>query len=293
MHYEAIDHVILPVADLGVAGPFERLGFTLTAPMPHTGLGTQNRCLFAGGVDNLFYIELLRLVDRARAAPHLQGSPLLAALDEPSGLAVVVLRVPDLAAALAELSRAGLEATTMEVPAGDGSKICDIALLPTQASGAVNVALVQYTQPRGETHASLSDAGLLTHALPVKRLDHLAAIAPDLENTTRFWTDVLGIPVSGEIATPAMIIRQFKIGDAIMELLGPASADSPMRSRSAGLISMTALEVPDLAAAVAHARSAGFTAPDPATGVLPGTRTATIPAGELSGLGLQLLEYVC
>jgi catechol 2,3-dioxygenase-like lactoylglutathione lyase family enzyme len=292
MQYEAIDHVIFPVADLGSAAPFERLGLSLTPPMPHSGLGTENRCMFTGGKDSLFYIELLRLADRAQAAPRLEGSPLLAALDEPRGLAVVVLRVPDLKAALANLSRAGIEAVAMEIPGGDGTKICDVASLPSQAPGAVNLALVQYTQPHDDAHASLSKAGLLTHDLPVKRLDHLAAIAPDLESATRFWTDVLGVPVSGEIATPVMIIRQFKIGDAIMELLGPATADSPMRSRPAGLVSMTALEVPDLAAAVAHARAAGFSAPDPATGVLPDTRTATIPATELSGLGLQLLEYV-
>jgi hypothetical protein len=55
---------------------------------------------------------------------------------------------------------------------------------------------------------------------------------------------------------------------------------------------MVAVEVPDLAAAVEHVRAAGFTAPDPAPGVLPGTRTASIPGGELSGMSLQLLEYV-
>ena len=43
--------------------------------------------------------------------------------------------------------------------------------------------------------------------------------------------------------------------------------------------------------AVAHARAAGFTVPDPAVGVLPGTRTATIPGAELAGLNMQMLEY--
>ena len=89
-----------------------------------------------------------------------------------------------------------------------------------------------------------------------------------------------------------MIIRQLKIGDAMLELLGPASPDSPMASRPAGQASMCAWEVPDLDEAVALARERGFTPSTPNTGVLPGTRVATIPGGELAGVGMQLLQYV-
>jgi hypothetical protein len=83
-----------------------------------------------------------------------------------------------------------------------------------------------------------------------------------------------------------------KIGDAIVELLGPDSPESPLASRPPGLSSMAAWEVGDLDAAVALARERGFTPSEPATGVLPGTRVATIPGAELSGVGMQLLEYV-
>ena len=38
--------------------------------------------------------------------------------------------------------------------------------------------------------------------MPLKRLDHLAAMAPNLEDATSFWTDVLGVPVHGEVRTP-------------------------------------------------------------------------------------------
>jgi catechol 2,3-dioxygenase-like lactoylglutathione lyase family enzyme len=130
------------------------------------------------------------------------------------------------------------------------------------------------------------------HTFPLRRLDHLAAVAHDLDKQCRFWDDVLGVPVFGEVRTPTMIIRQLKIGDAIFELLGPAGPDSPLHKRPAGLVSMAAWEVDDLPAAVAQARAAGFTVPDPAVGVLPGTHTATIPATELGGVAMQLLQYV-
>jgi catechol 2,3-dioxygenase-like lactoylglutathione lyase family enzyme len=130
------------------------------------------------------------------------------------------------------------------------------------------------------------------HTFPLKRLDHLAAVAYDLDGQCRFWTDVLGVPVAGEVVTPTMVIRQLRIGDAVFELLGPNGPGSPIHRRPAGLVSMAAWEVADLPAAVAQARAAGFTVPDPAAGVLPGTRTATIPAAELGGVAMQLLQYV-
>lgn len=291
MRYEAIDHVILPVASLDAAAPYERLGLRLTAPMRHPGLGTENRCVFAGDAATLFYVELLRLADQDEARRN-PLAPLVSALDQPRGLAVVVVRVGDIEAARAHLAARGVTATSVEVFGPDGRKGCDFALLAMQAPAAVSLALVQYVTPQDAAFTVRQDAGLLNHALPLKRLDHLAAVAPDLDKTSRYWTDTLGIPVFGEVLSPTTRIRQFKVGDAIIELLGPATPDSPIHGRPPGLISMVAMEVPDVAAAVAHARAADFTAPDPATGVLPGTRTATIPAAELSGMALQLLEYV-
>jgi hypothetical protein len=55
---------------------------------------------------------------------------------------------------------------------------------------------------------------------------------------------------------------------------------------------MASWQVADLDAAVAHARAAGFTVADAATGVLPGTRVATVQGSELAGVNVQLLQYV-
>jgi hypothetical protein len=142
----------------------------------------------------------------------------------------------------------------------------------------------------GPTEGARSDYP--DHAFPLRRLDHLAAVAPDLEAKMCFWAEVLGVPVAGEVTTPAMVIRQLRIGDAVLELLGPASADSPIWKRPPGLVSMASWEVADLDDAVGRARGAGFPVPDPAPGVLPGTRIATVPGSDLAGVNLQLLQYV-
>ena len=140
-------------------------------------------------------------------------------------------------------------------------------------------------------HPIRSQASGLDHKLPVKRLDHLAVITYDLEEQTRLWTEKLNLPLHGEVRTETMIIRQFKCGNAILELLGPASATSPLHQRHKGLITMMSLEVADLDSTSALVRSRGVTIADRVTGVLPGTDTATIPATVTGGLALQFLQY--
>ena len=66
-----------------------------------------------------------------------------------------------------------------------------------------------------------------------------------------------------------------------------------MAGRPAALASMAAWEVSGpLDDAVALARERGFSCGDAEAGVIPGTRRASIPAAELGGVGMQLLEYV-
>src|SRR5439155_771331 len=99
------------------------------------------------------------------------------------------------------------------------------------------------------------------------------------EAATSFWTGSLGVPVAGEVRTPVMLIRQMRVGDAMLELLGPATPDSPVASRPPGQVSMAAFEVPDIAAAVTHARAAGVVVPAPPpkgpTPGSPGSRSRT------------------
>ncbi len=166
-----------------------------------------------------------------------------------------------------------------------------MAILAGRPEACATIIFVESTAP-ATWHEELEQSGLLAHAIDLKRLDHLAAVAPDLETATAFWQDILRIPVWSEIVTATTVIRQMKVGDAIVELLGPAGPDSPIHTRPPGLSSMTAFEVPNLEQAVAVTRAHGFAISDPVTGALPHTRVSRIAAEHLSGLALQLLEYV-
>ncbi|MBX9679557.1 MAG: VOC family protein [Gemmataceae bacterium] len=130
------------------------------------------------------------------------------------------------------------------------------------------------------------------HGFPLRRLDHLAAVTHDLEAKCRYWEKHFGMPITGEVVTPTMVIRQIRIGDAMLELLGPAGVDSPLMKRVPGLISMASWEVADIDESVSQARSAGFEVPDPTPGVLPETRITTLPGTSLAGINMQFLQYV-
>lgn len=292
MLIQRIDHVQVAVPSLeATAGPFRRLGLALTPITAHSGTGTANTVFFVGEGEGEFYFELLGIVDEAEAARNETGRRVLRQVASGGGLRRLLLNVASMREAARTLSRRGVAIDPYEVFAADGRRISVAAVLPAEGPG-FEVALVEYPEElaaRRERHAR---AGLFAHSFPLKRLDHVAAITHDLDGATRWWSEVLGVPVVGEIVTPAIIIRQLRMGDAILELLAPTSSASPIASRPAGLASMVAFEVADLDGATALARERGLNPSAPEPGVIPGTRRATIPASELSGLSLQLLEYV-
>jgi catechol 2,3-dioxygenase-like lactoylglutathione lyase family enzyme len=277
--YEGIARVLLPVADPDAAcAPFERLGLVVSSEIRPQGRNIRLRTLPVGGPDNLFGVEFLST-----------GEPPDEAVSA-GGLSAMMLHVTDLEATLAVLAERGVRATAQPVFGADGRKRIDLAILPDLPDAATSLWLIQPVA----SGAELLDEylGGRSHALPLKRLDHLAAVAPDLERSCRFWADVLGVPTVGEVVSPTTVVRQLRIGDAMFELLGPATPDSPIRQRPPGLSSMCSFEVDDLSSVVEQARAAGFEVPDPRVGTLPGTRVTTVPGTALSGLNLQLLQYV-
>ena len=293
MSIDWIDHVVLPVRSLEEASAsFERLGLRLTPVTRHQGLGTENRAIFVGDGDNDFFIELLAIHDRAASLATGRGALYQQAIDEGRGVARLMLGTGDIAATADAVRASGASLTVESVSRDDGVKLCDVAPLDNVQGIGITAGLVQYTQARSESHARRAADGRFDHTFPLKRLDHLAAMAPNLDETTEAWANSLGVGVSGEVRGTGMIIRQLKIGDAVLELLGPDGPESRLHGRPGGLASMCAFEVPDIDAAVALARERGFTCPEANPGVLPGTRVTTIPAAELAGMGLQLLQYV-
>jgi catechol 2,3-dioxygenase-like lactoylglutathione lyase family enzyme len=273
----SIDSVFLAVANLGDAcRPYERLGLKLSPARDG------RRTLSVGGPANLFAIHFL--ADADPGSPL--AGPLRRALAAGRSLFALALGVEDLDGVLGQLEKKSLAAARF----GEGGD--EMAWLPLHERAGVDLVLVRHTLATRERHEEAVRSGLLAHALPLKRLDHLAIVTHDLEEQSRFWSDVLGVPVAGEVLTPALVIRQLRIGDAVLELLGPASAGSPLRQRPPGLAGMASWEVGDLDESVRLARAAGFTVSDPAHGPLPGTRIATVQGSELAGVNQEALTEI-
>ena len=132
----------------------------------------------------------------------------------PVGLTEIVLRVTELAGCEADLKRRGAK---FAVDAGKGI----IAIQEYDRCGVRVVLQADTPSPVDKMPSSL-----------VRRLDHLAVIAADLDEKTTFWAEVLGIKHSGEIKSPQVTIRQLKIGDAILELLGADWTGQSIRQTS-------------------------------------------------------------
>jgi len=290
---DRIDHLVVPVPDLAAAAAaYERLGLTLTPRTDHQDMGTANRAAFIGSSPaNFTYIELLVITDRQLVA----GSPrahYLEAVGRGGALSSIAFGTRDMGGLVDRLGATRMSSDVREVHATDGRKIADTAVIDTAGALPFALTLLQYPESWEARYERSVAAGRFVHSFPLKRLDHLAAVTPDIEAATAFWTGTLRVPVAGEIRSPGMIIRQLKVGDAIFELLGPDGPESRMAGRPPSLASMAAWEVSGrLDDAVALALERGFTVSDPEPGVIPGTRRASIPASDLGGLGMQLLEY--
>jgi hypothetical protein len=286
MRYVAIDHVVLAAADVNAtAGTLAKLGLHSIVPPSFLGGVDHRRCVFLGG-SRLFHLQIV-----SPGVAGLYAATVRRAVEEGRGLCAVTLRVHDLDVTVSELRSKGIAMTTFAAASPDGEERATFARLDVEDEAGVPLWLCSYSTKEDGRLAEVEGEDGFNHALPVKRLDHLAAVARNLDAQTHFWTHTLGVPLFGEVVAQTMIVRQFKIGDAIIELLGPNGPDSPIHKRPPGLISMMSLEVPDLAAAVVQTRTVGFTLPDLAKGVLPGTIFATIPATETGGLALQMLQY--
>ena len=126
------------------------------------------------------------------------------------------------------------------------------------------------------------------------RIAHVGVAVSDIDAALAFYRDVLGLtPHPPEEADGATIVS-LSFGDSEVELLAPRSADGPiakfLERRGAG-IHHICYRVPDLDAALAACRAAGYRLVDetPRTGA-GGRRIAFVNPEATGGILLELTE---
>jgi catechol 2,3-dioxygenase-like lactoylglutathione lyase family enzyme len=284
------DHFMRATPDIETAHEqMTRLGLTASAPASAADTGARYSVVTLGSAatDNIMFVEYMTHTDRAQAAADSRMDDIFPLLDAGGGMKSLTFATTNLDAVKAVLD---------EQPGGyreAATKLANGRTLVTLNLGYVDVAgcpfgLIEYPP---EAKTALAAMPVVTHDFPLKRVDHIAVIPPDLDAATRYWCDVLGLKQLDDVQGPGFLVRRLQVGDMVLELLWSTSADGPLAAAPPGLQSVLACEVDDLAACVDLARSRGFHPPDPAPGVLPGTLVSTIPSSETSGIVYQLLQY--
>ena len=91
----------------------------------------------------------------------------------------------------------------------------------------------------------------------IKKLDHIAIAVKNLEEEIARYRDVLGLEFLGRevVAEQKVTVGFFKVGDVLIELLEPLSADSPISAfieKKGGGLHHLALEVDDIHDAISR-----------------------------------------
>jgi len=89
----------------------------------------------------------------------------------------------------------------------------------------------------------------------IKKIDHIAIAVKNLSEEITRYRDVLGLEFMGTEVVPEqkVTVAFFKVGDILIELLEPLSADSPISAfieKKGGGLHHLALEVDDIRGAI-------------------------------------------
>lgn len=193
----------------------------------------------------------------------------------------ICFRTNDIRAELARLQSQGVD--LIDESPRDGLA-GEIAFIHPKAMHGV---LIELAQPPSGSHTGTE-----------KGFDHLAAMVNDIDTAAENWLQVLGLELSAKIdaSDHGILIGQIICGQTVMELVQPATNDSPLAERIGSVgehpASMIAIEVPDIEEEISRYRSAGMTVSDSSPGPIPGTLRASLTAEETYGLGIQLISYV-
>lgn len=131
-------------------------------------------------------------------------------------------------------------------------------------------------------------------ASPASRIAHVGVAVPSVADAARFYRDVLGLSPSAPESADGATIVHFDFGGVAVELLEPRDPAGPIArflARRGPGIHHICYRVPDLDAALARCRAAGYRlvdeTPRPGAG---GRRVAFVHPSATAGILLELTE---
>lgn len=128
------------------------------------------------------------------------------------------------------------------------------------------------------------------------KLNHLALVVTDLDESLGFWRDDIGLPAAGEaqaVPDEAVKIAFLDLGNAHLELIQPTTDDSGvakyLQKRGPGLHHIC-LQVPDIEAKTAELLAKGYDMINETPRERDGRRYAFVHPKSAGGVLLELYE---
>jgi methylmalonyl-CoA/ethylmalonyl-CoA epimerase len=129
----------------------------------------------------------------------------------------------------------------------------------------------------------------------VTKINHVAVVVPDLENSLPFWRDALGLELNHieDVPSQKSAVAFFPVGDSEIELVKPTSDDSGvakfLAERGGGMHHLC-LEVDDIVGMMASLKAKGVRLINDAPQELPGRKMAFVHPKSTGGVLVELYE---
>ncbi|MBX9461604.1 MAG: VOC family protein [Aquamicrobium sp.] len=221
----ALDHLVLPTADLAIARTrLAALGFTV-APQGVHPFGTINACVYFG--DGTF-IEPLAIEDPASVETAAEGGNSFILRDRlfrgtygDEGLSAVVFSTADAEADHALFAEAGMSAGSMvefSRPSLDAAGRADVASFRLAFASDGSPGAFLFTCERRKVPA-IDRSTLERHANDARRITQIDAVAPDADAFARFLSKAANASVTAD--------RKIALSNAVLNVSEASQAADP------------------------------------------------------------------
>ena len=129
----------------------------------------------------------------------------------------------------------------------------------------------------------------------IKKINHVAIIVKDIDESLKFWATALGLELHHveDVPSQASKVAFIPVGESEIELVQPTTEDSGMAAylekRGEGMHHLC-LEVDDIEAKMQELKDAGIRLINDVPQVLPGRKMAFIHPKSASGVLVELYE---
>lgn len=129
----------------------------------------------------------------------------------------------------------------------------------------------------------------------VTKINHVAVVVPDLENSLAFWRDSLGLDLNHieDVPSQKSAVAFFPVGDSEVELVKPTSEDSGvakfLAERGGGMHHLC-FEVDNIEEMLVELKAKGVRLINEIPQVLPGRKMAFVHPKATGGVLVELYE---